>query len=158
MTIGALFAVFALSMVAQSTSGRSPLRLTTWVDMAKAHAAQGAQLQPQNQLPILAGTFTTFDIPGATLLSPEGINPRGDIVGGYYDSNSIWQNFVLSNGTVRNINPRALPHLVGPAAGWRPKTGSTREETSWAAIAAAAVTAKHSVFCCAEAQYQRQSA
>jgi hypothetical protein len=83
----------------------APLRLTTWLDMAKAHAAQAAQPQAANPLPKLAGTFITFDIPGATLLLAEGINPRGDIVGGYYDSNFVWQNFVLSNGVVRNINP-----------------------------------------------------
>jgi hypothetical protein len=53
------------------------------------------------------GTFITIDAPGdvygTTVL--QGINPRGDIVGGYVDSNNIWQTFVLSGGTFRNITP-----------------------------------------------------
>lgn len=96
----------------------APLRLTTWVNMAKAHAAQAAQPQAATSLPKLPGTFITFDIPGATFLLPEGINPRGDIVGGYYDSNFVWQNFVLSNGTVRNINPPGAAPF-GWAGAWR---------------------------------------
>jgi probable HAF family extracellular repeat protein len=48
----------------------------------------------------LAGAprFTTLDVPGATFTLAFGINPAGDIVGGFYDSSGNEHGFVLSNG------------------------------------------------------------
>jgi hypothetical protein len=63
------------------------------------------------------GTYITITIPGSFFLSVEGINPKGDIVGGYFDSNFIWQNFLLSDGTVTNINPPGSAP-GGGAGGW----------------------------------------
>src|SRR5262245_43031614 len=45
-------------------------------------------------------TFTTIDFPGATQTDAHGINPRGDIVGGYANA-----------GENTNLPGGALPHL-----------------------------------------------
>jgi hypothetical protein len=53
------------------------------------------------------GTFITIDAPGdvsgTTVLY--GISPDGNIVGGYFDSNAVWQTFLLSGSSFRNITP-----------------------------------------------------
>jgi hypothetical protein len=94
-----------------------PPRLKTWVDLMKAQAAQTAQPQAASHLPKATGTFISFDIAGASGLQPEGISPSGDIAGGYYDTSGVWQNFVLRNGTVHNINPPGAAPCCW-AGGW----------------------------------------
>jgi uncharacterized membrane protein len=47
--------------------------------------------------------FTAIDVPGATSTFATGINPRGDIVGGYGDA-SGGHGFLLSNGTFTTID------------------------------------------------------
>ena len=53
------------------------------------------------------GTFITVDPPGdvygTTVL--EGINPRGDIVGVYFDISFTLQTFVISDGVLRIVTP-----------------------------------------------------
>jgi hypothetical protein len=58
------------------------------------------------------GTYITIDAPGdvygTTVL--EGINPRGDIVGAYYDSSLTIQTFEISDGVFRIVTPQgAVP-------------------------------------------------
>jgi hypothetical protein len=44
------------------------------------------------------GTFTTIDFPGATFTNVTGINPGGDIVGGYDSADGVGHGFLLSKG------------------------------------------------------------
>jgi hypothetical protein len=44
------------------------------------------------------GTFTTIDVPGAISTNVTGINPGGDIVGGYISAGSVGHGFLLSKG------------------------------------------------------------
>ena len=41
-------------------------------------------------------TFTTFDVPGASLTIAFSINPRGDIVGDYVDASGNTHGYLLS--------------------------------------------------------------
>ncbi len=51
------------------------------------------------------GSYTTIDVPGSMVTSPNGINTAGDIVGGYQDSNGKNRGFKLSNGIFTTIDP-----------------------------------------------------
>lgn len=82
-----------------------PSHLKTWADLARELAARAGQPEVAATFPKAKGTFITFDIPGARFLQLEGINPRGEIVGAYYDSSFNLQNFVVSDSTFRNIDP-----------------------------------------------------
>jgi uncharacterized membrane protein len=50
------------------------------------------------------GTFTTIDVPGAISTNALGINPRGDIVGGYGDTSINFHGFLLSKGKFTTID------------------------------------------------------
>jgi uncharacterized membrane protein len=54
--------------------------------------------------------FTTIDVPGGNGTSPESINPRGDIVGLYFDSSGNEHGFLLSKGKFTTID---VPEAVG---------------------------------------------
>ncbi len=41
-------------------------------------------------------TFTTIAVPGASFTVAEGINPAGEIVGLYFDSNDVGHGYLLS--------------------------------------------------------------
>src|ERR1700758_3853717 len=49
-------------------------------------------------------SFTTIDIPLAKGTFALGINPKGDIVGWYYDASFKPHGFLLSNGTLATID------------------------------------------------------
>src|SRR5262249_17860545 len=49
-------------------------------------------------------TIITFDVPLAKDTFPLGINPKGDIVGWYYDASFNAHGFLLSNGTLATID------------------------------------------------------
>ncbi|HKO05508.1 MAG TPA: hypothetical protein VJW51_12200 [Candidatus Acidoferrales bacterium] len=51
------------------------------------------------------GSYTYFDVPGATNTSLFGINNLGDIVGDYIDAGGVQHGFVMSNGSVTTIDP-----------------------------------------------------
>jgi uncharacterized membrane protein len=53
-----------------------------------------------------AGTFsyTTIDVPGATLTNAQGINHQGDIVGAYNDAAGVQHGYLLSGGRYRMID------------------------------------------------------
>jgi len=54
-------------------------------------------------------TYISFDIPGAAVTSPQGINAEGAVVGSYTDSNAKQHGFLLSGGSVTTIDyPGAL--------------------------------------------------
>lgn len=55
-----------------------------------------------------AGEFALFDFPGAIGTLATGINPRGDIVGIYFDTSGRRHGFLLSGGDVHD-------HLDGDA-------------------------------------------
>ena len=97
--LSAVLPICGLQMYAQ------PLSIKNWVDLARARAGRQASPQTAASGPKATGTYTTIDIPGATFFFLEGINPRGDIVGAYYDSSFTLHNFLLSNGTFQEINP-----------------------------------------------------
>jgi probable HAF family extracellular repeat protein len=74
-------------------------------------------------LPISVGLsaqqkFTSIDVPGATFTDASGINPRGDIVGLYFDTSGNRHGFLLSNGTFTTIDvPVAIftdPSAIDP--------------------------------------------
>src|SRR6266849_5075996 len=48
--------------------------------------------------------FRSIDIPGATLTRALGINPKGEIVGGY-SIGTVGHSYVLSKGTVTTFDP-----------------------------------------------------
>src|SRR3989442_11661944 len=50
-----------------------------------------------------AFTFTTIDVPGATLIEARGINPAGNIVGFFDDASGI-HGFLLSRGVFTTID------------------------------------------------------
>ncbi|HEY7002433.1 MAG TPA: hypothetical protein VH330_11905 [Candidatus Udaeobacter sp.] len=54
-------------------------------------------------------TFTQIDVPGASLTIANSINPRGDIVGPYFDSDGNGHSFLLSNGAFTSIVPKRPP-------------------------------------------------
>jgi len=50
------------------------------------------------------GTFTTFDVPGATLTNPLCINPAGVITGTYLDASSVAHGFLRArDGTIKTL-------------------------------------------------------
>ncbi len=49
-------------------------------------------------------SWTTIDVPGATLTWPLGINLAGEIVGEYFDSNGVVHGFLLSHGRFTTID------------------------------------------------------
>jgi hypothetical protein len=55
------------------------------------------------------GTFTEYDVPGATNTQVLGINDTGDFTGGFSDSSRIFQAFVSVGGTITSFSvPGAL--------------------------------------------------
>jgi uncharacterized membrane protein len=51
-----------------------------------------------------AFTFTTIDVPGATLTNAIGINAHGQIVGGFADAGGAFHGFLLDGGTFTTID------------------------------------------------------
>ena len=49
-------------------------------------------------------TYVSFDIPGATVTSPQGINAEGAVVGAYVDGNGKQHGFLLTEGAVTTID------------------------------------------------------
>ena len=86
-------------------------------DQVRLRSRQAAEPQTAAAGAKDTGTYITISIPGASFLSVEGINPKGDIVGGYYDSGGIWQHFLLSNGKYTLINPPGATPCCW-AGGW----------------------------------------
>jgi probable HAF family extracellular repeat protein len=52
-----------------------------------------------------AFTFTTIDVPGATLTNAIGINAHGQIVGAFTDAGGAFHSFLLDEGTFTTIDP-----------------------------------------------------
>jgi probable HAF family extracellular repeat protein len=48
--------------------------------------------------------YTSFDYPGATSTTPQGINSAGDVVGFYVDTKNATHGFLLSSGTFTSID------------------------------------------------------
>lgn len=58
-------------------------------------------------------TYLSFDLPGAAVTSPQGINAEGAVVGAYTDSNGKQHGFLLSGGSVTTIDyPGALATIA----------------------------------------------
>ena len=56
------------------------------------------------------GSFTTFDVPGASGTFPGGINSRGEITGVSYDAQGGQRGFVLDDDTFSTFDvPEATP-------------------------------------------------
>src|SRR5262245_26045449 len=51
------------------------------------------------------GVFTRFDVPGALASFIDGINARGDMVGGYVDDQRALHGFFLRDGAVTTLDP-----------------------------------------------------
>ena len=47
-----------------------------------------------------SGTFTTIDIPGATVTAIRGLNDRGQMIGTYDDAAGVGHGFLWDGGTV----------------------------------------------------------
>lgn len=95
-----------------------PLRLKAWRDFMNRRAALGSRPQAAEPARETQGRFITFTPPGAVDFTvAQGINPRGDIVGGYFDSIG-WRTFVLSkHGEFRDVTPQGATG-GGLAGGW----------------------------------------
>jgi len=52
-----------------------------------------------------AFTFTTIDVPGATLTNAIGINAHGQIVGAFTDAGGAFHGFLLDGGSFTTIDP-----------------------------------------------------
>jgi uncharacterized membrane protein len=53
-----------------------------------------------------AGTFVTFDVPGATATNPQSINNPGAITGSYFDAGALEHSFLrTSDGTITPFDP-----------------------------------------------------
>jgi uncharacterized membrane protein len=50
------------------------------------------------------GSFTTIDVPGATLTAVFGLNDLGDVVGSYIDADRARHGFLLSGGNYTTID------------------------------------------------------
>jgi hypothetical protein len=60
-------------------------------------------------------TFTTFDPPGSQGTSPDSINPAGQIVGTYFDSNFVTHGFLHdTDGTITTFDAPSGTHLLPP--------------------------------------------
>jgi uncharacterized membrane protein len=88
-----------LQMQAQQLSRKD------WVDLAKARAGRQASPQAAASSPKADGTFITVDVPNSCATTLEGINSRGDIIGGYVDCSFQGHNFVLSNSVFTDVDP-----------------------------------------------------
>jgi len=77
-----------------------------------------------------AGTFVTFDVPGAISTGPNSINNSGAITGGYFDAGGLLHSFLrTSDGTITPFDapaPHAAPHKIFAAF----PTASTRRGLS----------------------------
>lgn len=83
---------------------RSSTLLVTVLFCAGSTALLG-QKQAQPAVPEIHLTFTTMDVPGASITQPNGINTAGDIVGFYGQSASgILGGFLCHNGTFNFFN------------------------------------------------------
>src|SRR5437588_12438130 len=51
-----------------------------------------------------AYSFTSFDVPGATLTAGEGINAQGEVVGFYNDSSARQHGFLLRKGAFTTVD------------------------------------------------------
>jgi hypothetical protein len=92
--------VSIVTFAACQLHAQQPRALRT--DQVRLRSQQSAEPQTASPDKKATGTYITISIAGAFV---EGINPQGDIVGGYFDSSGIWQNFLLSNGKYTLINP-----------------------------------------------------
>src|SRR5437773_4169144 len=54
---------------------------------------------------VFAFTFTTIDVPGATLTNAIGINAHGQIVGAFTDAGGAFHGFLLDGGTFTPADP-----------------------------------------------------
>ena len=61
------------------------------------------------------GTFTTIDVPGATVTLAQGINEPGQIVGVYIDDpvNFVWHSYLVTGATFTKID---VPGSTGTGA------------------------------------------
>ena len=64
------------------------------------------------------GTFTTFDVPGATNTNPNSINPSGTVTGDYFENG--YHGFLRgADGTFTTFDPpgstRTFPNSINPA-------------------------------------------
>jgi uncharacterized membrane protein len=57
------------------------------------------------------GTFTLFDVPGATTTAPYDINDRGRIVGNYGDAASVQHGFILEDGIFTSVDHPSATHM-----------------------------------------------
>ena len=55
--------------------------------------------------PAASYTFTTIDVPGATITGAQGISPRGQIVGQYQEASGVNHGYLLSDGSFTTIDP-----------------------------------------------------
>jgi hypothetical protein len=50
------------------------------------------------------GTFTTFDEPSGSYITPPDINPSGEIAGSYFDANGNEHGFLRAGGGLTTID------------------------------------------------------
>jgi hypothetical protein len=115
LSVVALPISVAALLASASPSNGQPFPLRS-ADVAKLATQQPRVGDPP---PEVSGTYITFDVPSSSFLGLEGINPRGDIVGEYFDTiNNFWQNFLLSDGTFSLTNPPGPPPPACCGSGW----------------------------------------
>ena len=72
-------------------------------DIVGAYPALGADCHGRGFL-LSNNVYTNVNVPGALSTEPSAINPKGDILGNYEDSNSGTHGFLLSNGTLSTFD------------------------------------------------------
>jgi len=98
---------------------QQPIRRQVYLKCLQAYAQQGtpganAVAKPGTFI-TKAGTFTTFDIPAAVDIGPNGINPVGAITGSYYDGLTFHGFLRTPGGTIITFDPPGSTDTsVGP--------------------------------------------
>ena len=73
-------------------------------NMIRLFCATSTLLGAFYQSPALAAMYTTFDPPGSVLTKAYGINPSGQIVGGYVNGTGL-HGYLLSGGVFTTVDP-----------------------------------------------------
>jgi len=99
--VAAVMVLFSVNSMAQSSTARMLVMSRL---QHHGHTAQFATKAVVNEHGTEGWRFVSIDVPGAVATITGGINPRGDIVGVYYDASFDEHGFLLKDGKVTTID------------------------------------------------------